>query len=246
MAALNCLNLIKTCSFLIALSTINQDFSLVEPAYVEQWLFIMLKSKLNYWDVVSILTLSMMSGLIWSQLTLLWKVGGEGGASTFVTTYRLYHTTGPMSEGIYIENMFDFGLSPNYRDREVVMRFVSDIKNGRSFYTDQSGLGVIRRDWVESLSLSGNHYPITQATYLQDSGHRLTLVVDHATGASSVQEGTLEVMVDRRTMYDDARGMGEGVTDSRATTHGYWLLLEPRDPAYTPGSDLLPELLDLT
>jgi len=186
-----------------------------------------------------------VSGLIWSQLTLLWKVGGEGGASTFVTTYRLYHTTGPMSEGIYIENMFDFGLSPNYRDREVVMRFVSDIKNGRSFYTDQSGLGVIRRDWVESLSLSGNHYPITQATYLQDSGHRLTLVVDHATGASSVQEGTLEVMVDRRTMYDDARGMGEGVTDSRATTHGYWLLLEPRDPAYTPGVETVAALSPL-
>ena len=186
-----------------------------------------------------------VSGQLTAQLTLMWKVGGEGGVSTFVTTYRLHHTTGPTSEGVYIENMFDFGLPPNLRDREVVMRFASSLKNGRSFYTDQAGLGVIRRDWAEELPLSANHFPVTQAAYLQDPGHRLTLVVDHATGASSVQEGWLEVMVDRRTMYDDARGMGEGVTDSRATTHGYWLLLEPRDPAVTPATDTLPSLSPL-
>ena len=141
--------------------------------------------------------------------------------------------------------MFDFGQPPNFRDKEVVMRFSSSLKSGRSFFTDQSGLGVIRRDWVEELSLSGNHFPVTQAAFLQDQGHRLSLVVDHATGASSVQEGALEVMVDRRTMYDDARGMGEGVTDSRATTHGYWLLLETRDPGSSPAPDSLAALSPL-
>ena len=53
-------------------------------------------------------------------------------------------------------------------------------------------------------------------------------MVDHATGASSLKEGWLEVMVDKRTMYDDARGMGEGVLDSRLTRHRYTLLLEPK------------------
>ena len=46
-------------------------------------------------------------------------------------------------------------------------------------------------------------------------------------------------------MYDDARGMGEGVTDSRATTHGYWLLLETRDPGSTPTPDTLAALSPL-
>ncbi len=206
----------------------------VEPSFAEP-----IFSQSELMDVV------IVSGLIWSQLTLMWKIGGEGGTSTFVTTYRLYHSTGPTSEGVYIENMFNFGQPPNFRDKEVVMRFSSSLKSGRSFYTDQSGLGVIRRDWVEELSLSGNHFPVTQAAYLQDQGHRLSLVVDHATGASSVQEGALEVMVDRRTMYDDARGMGEGVTDSRATTHGYWLLLETRDPGSTPNPDTLAALSPL-
>lgn len=46
-------------------------------------------------------------------------------------------------------------------------------------------------------------------------------------------------------MFDDARGMGEGVTDSRATTHSYWLLLEPRDPGHLPPADNLPSLSPL-
>jgi hypothetical protein len=51
--------------------------------------------------------------------------------------------------------------------------------------------------------------------------------VDHATGAASPRPGTLEVMVDKRIAYDDGRGMGEGVLDSRPTRHRYVLLLEP-------------------
>lgn len=33
-------------------------------------------------------------------------------------------------------------------------------------------------------------------------------------------------MLDRRSLYDDARGMGEGVIDNRRTATKYWLLLE--------------------
>ena len=35
-------------------------------------------------------------------------------------------------------------------------------------------------------------------------------------------------MVDRRSSYDDSRGMGEGILDSRATSHKYFLLFEPQ------------------
>ena len=45
------------------------------------------------------------------------------------------------------------------------------------------------------------------------------LSVDHAMGASAWSEGWLEVMVDRRSTFDDARGMGEGVLDNRDTAH---------------------------
>ena len=186
-----------------------------------------------------------VSGSVWSELTLMWKVGAEGGVSTMVTSYRLYHTTGPTSEGVFIQNMLDFGPAPNMRDTELVMRFAGNLQSRGRLYTDQAGLGVIRRERNDGLDYSGNHYPITQAAFIQDDTHRLSLLVDHATGATSIQEGYIEVMVDRRTMYDDARGMGEGVTDSRATSHSYWLLLEPRDPSSQPPVDILPSLSPL-
>ena len=50
--------------------------------------------------------------------------------------------------------------------------------------------------------------------------------VNHATGSASWQPGWLEVMVDRRTLYDDSRGMGEGVVDNKRTVHKHFLLVE--------------------
>jgi hypothetical protein len=76
--------------------------------------------------------------------------------------------------------------------------------------------------------LAGNTFPITEGAYLQDPTHRLTVLVDHATAVSSPRPGSLQLAVDKRTAYDDGRGMGEGVLDSRPTRHRYVLLLEPR------------------
>jgi len=193
-------------------------------------------------DLIGVL---IVSGPVFAQLQLVWNVAGEAGDSTFSTKTRLIHATGPIGEGIWLENMFDFGPSPNMKDWELVMRLRSGLTNGRRFYTDQSGLGMIRREWVEQAGLEGNYFPVTGSIYLQDRSHRLSLLVDHATGAASPAEGWLEVMVDRRTMYDDARGMGEGVLDSRATTHTYWLLLEPQDPTHTPPTSPLDSLSPL-
>ena len=171
-----------------------------------------------------------LSGPVFAQVSLVWRVLGEGGVSTFLHTIRLQHTTGPQGEGVQIENLFDFGPPPNMRDTELVMRLNSGLETGKRFFTDKSGLGFMRREWKETAGLEGNFYPITQATFLQANNTRLSLLVNHAMAAASVAPGSLEVMLDRRTVYDDARGMGEGVMDSRSTMHKFWLLLEPKDP----------------
>ena len=62
--------------------------------------------------------------------------------------------------------------------------------------------------------------------YIQDSSRRLSLLVNHAQGAASWQPGWLEVMLDRRTLYDDSRGMGEGIVDNKRMLTKFWLLLE--------------------
>ena len=186
-----------------------------------------------------------VSGPLFAQLVLVWTVTGEGGTSTFTSQIRLQHTSGPQGEGIAIENLFDFGPPPNMRDKELVMRLKSGLSTGRRFYTDKSGLGFVRREWKEAAGLEGNLYPITAATFLQGNNTRLTLLTNHAMGAASVGEGSLEVMLDRRTTYDDARGMGEGVLDSGETMHKFWMLLEPRDPSVPPLPSALPALSPL-
>lgn len=81
--------------------------------------------------------------------------------------------------------------------------------------------------------------------YIEDGETRLNLLIDHASGVSSRREGLLEIMVDKRTMNDDARGMGEGVLDSRRTLHRYTLLMEPIYPKSGKNSETIPFLSPL-
>jgi len=196
-------------------------------------------------DIKSIV---IISGPVFSQLTVVWEIKGTShqnpSPSTFLHSVKLYHLTGPLSEAVHIENLFDFGPSPNMKDLEVLMRFRSGVRNGNppTMFSDQSGLGMQKRVWVPAAGLEGNYFPITSSAYIEDGSNRLTLLVDHAAGAAAVKEGSLEVMVDRRTMYDDARGMGEGVVDSVSTLHRYTLLLEPLQPDSPSRDNPLPSL----
>lgn len=161
------------------------------------------------------------SGPVSSQLIVLY-------GKLLVHSITIYHVSGPMSQGIYIENIIDFDIPPKNRETELFMRFNSDLINGEppEFYTDLNGLSMQRRVKVERINIEGNYFPITTAAYMQDAARRVTLLVDHAQGAAAWQPGWLEVMLDRRTLYDDARGMGEGVVDNKRTLCKYWLLLE--------------------
>ncbi|XP_039279296.1 alpha-mannosidase 2 [Nilaparvata lugens] len=161
------------------------------------------------------------SGPVSSELTVIY-------GNLLMHSIRIYHTQGPYNQGIQIENVIDFEAPPKNRETELFMRVVSDISNGDppEFYSDLNGFQMQRRMKVERIGIEGNYFPITTAAYIQDATRRLTLLVNHAQGASSWQPGWLEVMLDRRTLYDDSRGMGEGVVDNKRTTSKFWLLLE--------------------
>lgn len=161
------------------------------------------------------------SGPIASELTVVYE-------DLLAHSARLYHKDGPLAEGIYIENVIDFGIPPKNRETEMYMRFSSGINNGNpsTFYTDTNGMQMQKRVTVERIGIEGNYYPITTSLYIEDDEQRLSLLVDHSQGASSWQPGYVEVMLERRTLYDDARGMGEGIVDNKKILTKYWLLLE--------------------
>lgn len=149
-----------------------------------------------------------------------------------VHSIQIYHGDGPLSEGAYIENIVDFEVPPKNRETELFMRIVSDINNGDppEFYSDVNGFQTQKRIKVERIGIEGNYYPLTTHAFIQDNEKRLTLLVNHAMGGAAWQPGWLEVMLDRRTLYDDARGMGEGVVDNKRTLMKFWLLIEELKP----------------
>ena len=53
---------------------------------------------------------------------------------------------------------------------------------------------------------AGNYYPVNAATYIKDDEAQLSILVDRSQGAASLRNGELELMVHRRTLFDDARG----------------------------------------
>lgn len=123
-----------------------------------------------------------------------------------VTIYLVENST--LSNGIFIENTVDFESPPKNRETELFMRIISDVQNGEppEFYTDLNGFSMQKRIKVERIGLEGNYFPITSMAYIEDNNVRLSLLTNHAQGAASWQPGFLEVMLDRRTLYDDSRG----------------------------------------
>ncbi|KAL1116642.1 hypothetical protein AAG570_005114 [Ranatra chinensis] len=162
-----------------------------------------------------------VSGPISSELTVIY-------GNLLTHSVRIYQSGGPLGDGIYIENTVDFETPPKNRETELFMRLVTDISNGDppEFHTDLNGFQTQKRVKVERIGIEGNYFPITTHAYIEDVERRVTLLVDHAQGAASWQPGWLEVMLDRRTLYDDSRGMGEGVVDNKKTVTRYWLLVE--------------------
>lgn len=169
------------------------------------------------------------SGQISSDVTVIY-------GNFLAHTVRIFNTGSSLDNAIYIENDIDFEAPPKNRETELFMRLVTSIDNGvRSvFYSDQNGFQYQRREKIQSLGVEANYYPITTAAFIQDESFRLSLLTTHAQGAASLEPGYLEVMMDRRTLYDDYRGMGEGVVDSTLTRQKYWIVLEEFNEGANP------------
>jgi alpha-mannosidase II len=141
---------------------------------------------------------------------------------------RIYHTDTAEAKSLDIQNTVDIRLSKNL---EFIMRIESDLDNkDREFFTDLNGFQMQRRKTLQKLPLQANFYPVPALIFLQDSTSRLSLATQQTNGAASLETGFLEVVLDRRLMQDDNRGLGQGVTDNKVTPSNFKLLLEDFEP----------------
>jgi len=114
---------------------------------------------------------------------------------------------------------------------EFVLEFVApDINNNGTFYTDSNGLEMQKRKYKStglygSLEISKNYYPVTSCIKIQDDDKTLLVMVGRTQGATSMQNGIIQIMANRRTGSDDARGLGEPLNVTEPISSTYFIQL---------------------
>ncbi|RVX17989.1 putative alpha-mannosidase [Vitis vinifera] len=117
--------------------------------------------------------------------------------------------------------------------KEVVADITTAMKSNKTFYTDSSGRDFIerirdyRKDWHLEVNqpVAGNYYPLNLGIFMKDDSTELSMLVDRAVGGSSIVDGQLELMLHRRLVHDDSRGVAEALNE---TVQGkFFLRIDP-------------------
>ncbi|KAG0483110.1 hypothetical protein HPP92_011194 [Vanilla planifolia] len=109
--------------------------------------------------------------------------------------------------------------------KEVATQFTTTIENDKSFYTDSNGRDFLKRirdyrsDWELNVNqpVAGNYYPINLGAYIQDNSTELSILVDRCMGGSSIRDGQVEIMLHRRLLHDDGKGVAEALNETICT-----------------------------
>ncbi|KAL3624198.1 Alpha-mannosidase 2x [Castilleja foliolosa] len=129
---------------------------------------------------------------------------------------RIYNCENTIQEFV-IEKEYHIELiGHEFDDREMIARYKTDVDNGRIFYSDLNGYQMSRRETYDKIPLQGNYYPMPSLAFMQGSkGERFSVHSKQSLGVASLKNGWLEIMLDRRLVRDDGRGLGQGVMDNR-------------------------------
>jgi hypothetical protein len=128
-----------------------------------------------------------------------------------IYVHHVSRTFRKQDQGIHIE----ITAGPLQQDHELVLRINTTIQNHREFYTDANGLEMQHRLYREDTPqpVAGNYYPIVYSIYLNDTKNYLTIISDRTIAGASLRNGELELLIHRRTSFDDARGVDEPLDD---------------------------------
>ncbi|XP_028550522.1 alpha-mannosidase At3g26720 isoform X2 [Dendrobium catenatum] len=136
----------------------------------------------------------------------------------------IYQITRVYNAKEHIEFEFAVGPMPieDGNGKELATQFTTRMLTNKIFYTDSNGRDFLKRirnyrsDWVLQVHqpVAGNYYPINLGIYLQDNRTELSLLVDRSMGGSSIQDGQVELMLHRRLLHDDGKGVAEALNET--------------------------------
>lgn len=161
-------------------------------------------------------TVTVTRGPVVQEVTQVWD------ASWLRQTVRLY-------EGAdHLEVEFTVGPVPiddNF-GHEVITKYTTNISSNAHYYTDSNGRELqtrirdYRPTWKLNLTepVSANYYPVNALMTMKDDAAQFTVLTDRSEGGCSMTDGELELMVHRRILYDDGRGVGEPLNETTSCT----------------------------
>ncbi|KAH7427757.1 hypothetical protein KP509_10G058600 [Ceratopteris richardii] len=132
--------------------------------------------------------------------------------------YRLYEGKDHVEVEYFIGPIpIDDGIG-----KDVIVRFSTSIDSNGVFFTDSNGRDFLKRvrdhraDWDLEVNepVAGNYYPVNLGMYLNDDKTEFSVLVDRSVGGSSLANGQLELMLHRRLIHDDGRGVGEPLNET--------------------------------
>ena len=107
--------------------------------------------------------------------------------------------------------------------QEVISRFDTFLQTNGTFFTDANGRETLRRtrdyrptwDVDTTERVASNYYPVTSWMFIRDYDKdlQLTVLPDRAQGGTSVDDGSVELMVHRRLTMDDGFGVDEALME---------------------------------
>ena len=73
--------------------------------------------------------------------------------------------------------------------------------------------------------VAGNYYPINSRIFIRDEDssqvkRQLTIVNDRSQGGSSIDDGSIEIMLHRRVLHDDSLGVSEPLNELGSDNNG--------------------------
>ncbi|XP_066379439.1 probable alpha-mannosidase At5g13980 [Miscanthus floridulus] len=124
----------------------------------------------------------------------------------------------------YVETEFIVGPIPvdDGNGKELATEIVTNMATNKTFYTDSSGRDFIKRirdyrsEWKIEVHqpIAGNYYPVNLGIYVEDGSKELSVLVDRSIGGSSIKDGQIELMLHRRLLHDDGKGVAEALNET--------------------------------
>lgn len=140
---------------------------------------------------------------------------------------RVYNCESSIQEFVVEKEYHVELIGHDFNDKELIARYKTNVDNNRIFYSDLNGFQMSRRETYDKIPLQGNYYPMPSLAFMVGSnGERFSVHTRQSLGVASLENGWLEIMLDRRLVRDDDRGLGQGVMDNRPMIILFHILLE--------------------